>query len=404
VPQEPQSKRNPNLDALRGLAILLVFLFHYGGGLKSPHLAIRLLGYLTQTGWTGVTLFFALSGFLITGQLWDSLQSPDKSRPRHLVRNFYLRRALRILPLYYAVLLIAAIGCIAVGFQFIELGHFVLYALFLQNLPVISNLVTSGDIPAVLPLYHLWSLAVEEQFYLLWPALLFLAANPRRPSNPTPQLRTKRALYLCLWIFALTTLFRILIWSTSIHPAWAADHLFDQFLLTHAGALALGAATAITLRDPTLWPKVQRYAAPTLLASLAIYIIASTLRGSFLLNTHIQYTYGLTAISIASAATIPIALRESRRLYPLSSMVYGLVSLGRISYGFYIFHILLQPLFDNLAIHLTHTAEGTPYQTARFFIAFPLTTLIAWLSFRYFEEPILQLNRHFPLHNPLPVQ
>ena len=390
MPQEPQSKRNPNLDALRGLAILLVFLFHYGGGLQSPHLAVRLLGYLTQTGWTGVTLFFALSGFLITGQLWDALQSPHP----HWLRNFYLRRALRILPLYYAVLLLAAIGCVAVGFQFIELGHLVLYALFLQDLPVFSNLVSSADIPAVFPLYHLWSLAVEEQFYLLWPALLFLAAKPANPSNPT-----RRALHLCLWTFALTTLFRILIWGPPLHPAWAADHLFDQFLLTHAGALALGAATAIALRAPHLWPKIQRYATPTLLASLAVYITDSTLRGSFLLNTHVQYTYGLTAISIASAAAICLALRP---LYPLPSTLYPLSFLGRISYGFYIFHILLQPLFDTLATHLTHTIEGTPYQTARLLIAFPLTTLIAWLSFRYFEEPILHLNRHFPLQNPLP--
>src|ERR1700691_6305962 len=90
----PSPRRDPALDGLRGLAVLMVFVFHYGGGLQSSHLALRMLGYVTQAGWTGVVLFFALSGFLITGSLWDSLGS------RHLLRNFYVRRALRILPLY----------------------------------------------------------------------------------------------------------------------------------------------------------------------------------------------------------------------------------------------------------------------------------------------------------------
>ena len=86
----------------------MVFVFHYGGGLQSSHHSVRILGYLTQTGWIGVVLFFALSGFLITGGLWDSLQDA----PTHklaVLRNFYVRRALRILPLYFAALLAAVV-------------------------------------------------------------------------------------------------------------------------------------------------------------------------------------------------------------------------------------------------------------------------------------------------------
>ena len=71
------TSRDPALDGLRGVAILLVFIFHYGGGLRSAHPLVRALGYFTETGWTGVILFFALSGFLITGSLWDSRDERD---------------------------------------------------------------------------------------------------------------------------------------------------------------------------------------------------------------------------------------------------------------------------------------------------------------------------------------
>ena len=103
-PSSQTAHRDPALDGLRGIAVLMVFLFHYGGGLKSPHLAVRLLGYLTAAGWTGVVLFFTLSGFLITGSLWDSRGNP------HWFRNFYARRFLRIFPLYYTALVLSAIG------------------------------------------------------------------------------------------------------------------------------------------------------------------------------------------------------------------------------------------------------------------------------------------------------
>jgi peptidoglycan/LPS O-acetylase OafA/YrhL len=99
----PRPAHDPALDGIRGLAILMVFVFHYGGGLQSQNTAVRILGYLTQTGWIGVILFFALSGFLITGIVWDSIGQ------KHLLLNFYARRALRILPIYYVVLLAALI-------------------------------------------------------------------------------------------------------------------------------------------------------------------------------------------------------------------------------------------------------------------------------------------------------
>jgi peptidoglycan/LPS O-acetylase OafA/YrhL len=373
----------------------MVYVFHYGGGLQSHNPFIHALGVATETGWTGVTLFFALSGFLITGGLWDSFAQP------HWLRNFYVRRALRILPLYYLALALCFVVSVASGAQFSELSCIPIHALFLQNIPIdyISSRAFNGWIS--LPLYHLWSLAVEEQFYVLWPAMLFLA-HESAAARPL-----RRGISFCLNVFAASWLYRILYWGL---PHFHAPAPFtDVFLPTHAGALALGAAVALALRDHTLWPRFQRYALPAFLAGLLTYALTVKLSHSFYLTPPPQFVFGLTGISIAAAATIPLALRLTRvtdaltaplLLYPV--ILSPLAFLGRISYGFYVFHILLQPLFNALATHLTQADYGTTYQSARFVLAFPITTLVAWLSFRYFEEPIIHLNRRFPLHNPLP--
>ncbi len=136
------------------------------------------LGYFTEAGWTGVILFFALSGFLITGSLWDSREERD------VLRNFYTRRVLRIFPLYYAVVLIALLASIARGTRLAELTPVLLYAGFLQNLP---GLVSTALLPiSPLPLFHLWSLAVEEQFYIVWPALILFSGTRIARAQPKP--------------------------------------------------------------------------------------------------------------------------------------------------------------------------------------------------------------------------
>jgi len=368
--------RDLGLDGLRGLAVLAVYIFHYGGGLKSPHLAVRLFGQLTAAGWTGVTLFFVLSGFLITGILWDSIGQP------HRLRNFYARRALRILPLYYTALALCAAASIANSGRFVEIQSILLYIPFLQDLPVLAGLSQQGWI--TLPLYHLWSLAVEEQFYLLWPALLLLT-------------RTRRsALHFSLWVFVVSELFRIAIYGLPFFPHAVNDHLFDTFLLTHAGALALGAALAFALRG-TEWTFVQRWALPAFLSGILIYLLTSWYSGAFYLVSRTQFTIGLAGVTLASAAAIPLILRAGlpRRLCSLAPLRF----LGRISYGFYIFHILLQPIFDSIALHIAHAGSGSLYQLVRLFAAFFITLVVSWLSYQLLELPFLKLKRHFPLRS-----
>ena len=168
----------PVLDGLRGIAILMVLLSHVIDGRAANHGLGGQLIRLTQFGWVGVDLFFALSGFLITGILVDS-----RHRPHHF-RNFYARRTLRIFPLYYGVLFVvfAAVPLFgktsSAAFQLLQHRQAWLwfygsnvYCAFTATWPFASPWVWMG---------HFWSLAVEEHFYLIWPAIVFLCPTSRR--------------------------------------------------------------------------------------------------------------------------------------------------------------------------------------------------------------------------------
>ena len=384
----PKTHRDAALDGLRGFAVLMVFVFHYGGGLRSTSPAVRILGYVTQASWLGVVLFFALSGFLITGSLWDSIGLS------HRLRNFYVRRALRILPLYFAVLLAAAFVAHAHGATFAQLRPLAIFVFFLQDLPHLAT--TALQTPFSLPLYHLWTLAIEEQFYLFWPLILLLAHSRRH------------ALRLSLWVFGVTEIFLLAVYTLSAFNGARVHHLYDDFLLTHSGALALGAAVSLAMgsrigatgRKPGSHRIIRKYARPAFFIGLAIYLYTSYLSGSLYLVAPIQFWLGLPAISVAAAASIPLVLRNGmpRNIFSFPPLGW----LGRISYGFYIFHILLEPYFDHLSILLSRESSGEYYQLVRIVIAFPLTCVISWLSFHLFEMPILSLKRFFPMNPSLP--
>ena len=372
------SRRDPALDGLRGLAVLMVYVFHYGGGLKSPHFAVRLLGRATEAGWTGVTLFFVLSGFLITGSLWDS-----RSQPR-VFRNFFARRALRILPLYLFAVLLCLLLAVGRGSTFADTHNFFIYFFFLQDLPILVARAQLLYTP--LPLYHLWSLAVEEQFYLVWPCLLMMLHSRRA------------ALRLAIGTVLTSFLFVLLVYGVPpIHAALM--HSLDLFPLTHAGALGCGAAVAILSRGQ-FWELAQRSAPAILVSAAVVFLLSGWLAGSYTLTGSLQFSVGLPAASLALAALLVLALQPG----PIRSLLawIPLQRLGGISYGFYVFHILLQPLFDVLAIHLTHATAGSLYQTARFIVGFPITVAVSWLSFHFLEVPFLQWKKRFPMHRPLP--
>ncbi len=165
VPVHVTARHIPALDGVRGLAILVV-LIHNASWILGPtdRASLKLLGIVTTSGWVGVQLFFVLSGFLITGILTDTAGSEG------YFRSFYIRRFLRIFPLYYAFLaLVLFVVPLVADPGWVAQAHHdqVWYWFYLSN----WSGTFGRDIPG---LPHFWSLAVEEQFYLLWPLLVYL--------------------------------------------------------------------------------------------------------------------------------------------------------------------------------------------------------------------------------------
>lgn len=369
APSTNPATRDPALDGLRGVAILLVYLFHYGGGLRSPHPAVRLLGFLTEAGWTGVELFFALSGFLITALLRDHLRSAQS------LRSFLARRAWRILPVYWGALLAAALTAWFTSTPFSLLPPLLIYLAFGQNLPTLVDVALC--FPSPLPLHHLWTIAVEAQFYLLWPPLLAAAGTQ------------KRALRLCLWLFALSCIFRaVIFWPHLLSPG--ATSAWSPFLLTRLGGLALGSALALV--EPIWLARfVRTWAAPLLVLATAALGLVSWHCGDLLLAHPLQFSLSLPAVEIACALGVAGSLQPGSWRTMLSCRPLGW--LGRISYGFYVLHILLEPFFDRVGELCAHAHSGTTYLLVRFVVAFPVSAAAAWLCFHFAEQPLLRHHR-----------
>ncbi len=367
-PDQSSAFRDGALDGLRGLAVLGVYIFHYGGGLHSAHSLLRFAGYATQAGWIGVELFFALSGFLITSLLWAH---PGGSLT---LGGYFGRRARRILPIYYGVLLLAALTALLWGASVENLQPLLFYAAFAQNIPPLLSVAMRY--PPPLPLHHLWTVAVEAQFYLIWPTLL-LAVRTR-----------PRALWLCGGLFLASCLFRVAVfWPRAGTVETVAN--WSPFLLTRAGGLALGSALAL-IGPAQVARLARRWGAAALLLSTLLFAAVGWRCGNLLLASPAQFILTLPATEIGSAALLALALQSG--LWRAALSVSPLRWLGRISYGFYVLHILLEPLFDRIGATVAHAPGGSTYLLTRVLIAFPVSAAAAWLSFTFLEQPLLRLR------------
>ncbi len=232
-----------SLDGIRGVAILMVFAEHYGDIAEHTHSApLLFIQHLKSTGWLGVDLFFALSGYLITGILWKTRS--DKNR----ARNFYAKRVLRLFPVYYGVwfflLCYSAITSIDWNPRvFLE------YLLYAGNFAAPYH-INIGPFQIV----HFWSLAVEEQFYLIWPLLLW-----NMPSK-------KSAMRLLAALFSASVLIKIAYLLLHVN-----NHAY-HYLPTHMEAIASGSFIALAnVERAEVW---QRYAKLGLVISLPALMIA----------------------------------------------------------------------------------------------------------------------------------
>jgi peptidoglycan/LPS O-acetylase OafA/YrhL len=351
------------LDALRFFAVMGVMVAHNW----QPSPDTFLVGQVDFAN-LGVKLFFVLSGFLITGILIGGRELGERTPDRRLsfVRQFYIRRFLRIFPVYYVVL----IALILVGAAQTRQIWSWLFT-YTTNVYIWHHLAFPATVP------HFWTLAVEEQFYLVWPwAVLFL---PRKS--------------LLLFVLTLCCLGPAWRFYASFH--YSPDHWNAAFTFTLGVVdfLAIGAVLAIAAHADRSREKLRRTLAWVVLPVGAVMYIILFYVSRSSIDRHVPLALADTGAALVFCWLIGFASLGFRGRFGRLLEWRPIVYLGKISYGIYIFHYLVPLTFAAAATRL-----GIEYVNSGFvnFIAASLVTFaIAAISWHSFERPINGLKRHF---------
>ena len=371
-PQAPRAGAHVAvLDGVRGVAILMVLCVHFIG--DSPaHTALgRAMVKLANYGIWGVDLFFVLSGFLITGLLYDSKKSA------HYFRDFYVRRTLRIFPLYYGVLALLFIVLPALPTPYpaglAESAHHQAW-LWLYASNGYLAIHRAWAVPYV---GHFWSLAVEEQFYLIWPIVVLSFGR-------------RSLLGICVAVTVLALALRSVL-------SFAGAGYIAQVVLTPCrfDALCVGGFLALAVRSVGL-ERVARMARLSLGPLLFLVLLASAwnaLRGS--LSDFVLPIRG-TLIALTFGALLVTSL-VSRPQSPLSRVLRSRVMcfLGTRSYGIYVFHgIIAYGMGEHLATldGLVARIGSVSAMVVEAVVGAGVSILVAAASFELFEKPFLRLK------------
>ena len=357
---------HPELDVLRFFAFLAVFLHHVLPRESGHYLENGLSPFATEwmlaakeAGAYGVDLFFVLSSYLIT----ELLLREHASRGKFSVPAFYIRRALRIWPLYFTFLA-ATVFVIPRIFPDERFGpkYIGSFALFVGNwVCAFYGLPFSVASP-------LWSISVEEQFYLGWPLLLLIFG-------------VSRIRHLAVAMIAIAVATRVLLAAFDVEHPGVWCNTFARL-----DSIAVGAILAVSLGGHA--PRIKRVPRVILFfVSLVMFLLAAKYLGQDGPSSIV--TYSVTAV--AGVMLLVAVLHTDAaflRLRPFSWFVY----LGRISYGLYVFHLLSIALLPTLFV----TAFGiAPTFGQRVVLSFLLTVLFAASSYTWLEEPFLRLKRRF---------
>ncbi len=357
------SRRIPQLDGLRGIAIALVLVYHYAGNVVDfvpPY--IKPFVQLGGLGWSGVDLFFVLSGFLIGGILLDARGSSN------YFRVFYWRRICRIFPLYFAFLA-----------AFYVVSHFQhwpeLDTLFNPQIPWQVSVTFNQNLwmavhneLGAMTLHPTWSLAVEEQFYLTLPAIILLVKG-------------RRLLYLLGCGIVAAPLFRLILFL--VRPQ---DYMATYVLLPcRMDSLLLGVVTAYLLRAKNVleFARAHRRHLWTVIEVLTVICGLFTVRASP--HDPVTMLIGVDCLGLLFTCVLVASLLDESLANVLRTK--WLMGLGTIAYGVYMFH---QPAFGFAAVLLRSYTTNWAVTTV---LSLLLTIAAAKASWEWFEKPIVNFGR-----------
>jgi peptidoglycan/LPS O-acetylase OafA/YrhL len=352
----------PALDGVRGIAILLVVFFHNFG----------FINYFFF-GWLGVDLFFVLSGFLITDILIRETGS------KNYLKSFYTRRVLRIFPIYYLLLIIFLLILPHFISSTVNLEYYTSNQAWLwtytQNWLYIIKPHAYSNI-----LLHLWSLAVEEQYYLIWPFVILIFRKP------------KVLLAISLFFLIGIIILRLVLWNKQIE----GFQYFSWFTFSRIDGICIGSALALI---KFILPKFITNNTPYIISSVAIFNFVF-----YFINKNYGFSFpyfpliGYTTFAIVFAVIVSEAATLNKNFITIPLSFAPLRFIGKISYGFYIYHwpiyVLLFPILLNYLKQSLHINTGSSQ-----FLAAAIATiagfLISLLSFYFFEMPFLKLKKYF---------
>ena len=385
----------PTLDGMRGIAVLLVLMFHFSWTFPGEDpaaaqslvekVAVRMHAFL-WSGWTGVDLFFVLSGYLITRGLVTPNDKPLGSR----LKSFWMRRVLRIFPLYYAFIIVGTVVALAIG----GMSAWVpgpSYWVYMQNYALAFD-------PEVLRwTAHFWSLAIEEQFYFVWPIVALMVSRRRL----IPTILVLVPLVVMLRGFLIFKGASIPAIEHTFHDAEGIAKFVYRATFTRADGLLLGAFVAVTQREvlhpvSAVWRRLRfPLFIATALALCGLYVMANGL------NDYDRRIMGVGYVTLALFFATSISMCADAVVSDRAKAVLSwrpLVACGKVSYGMYIFHWVLVIL---VVPHLVPMQVGMPVSTQISLVlgvivgGIAVVYVLAELSFRFFETPFLRLKKRF---------